>query len=274
MTISVFKMPKFSIALTFLSVLILSACSVPKDITYFQDLKPGSEIVPSMVNDIKVRPLDKLSIVVSTQDPELSKLFNLFSQSGVGGVSSSGGSAGGAMYTVTPDGFINFPVLGEINVVGMRRWEVAKYIEKLLTERELVKTPIVIVEYGNAVFYTLGEIGGGSVEIDRDRLSVVEAIALAGGISANGRKDNVMLLRETKDGKRETYYLNFLDMASLEKSPVYYIQQNDIIYVEPTDFSKRSTTPLGNSVMTPGFWYSMVTMAISMGTLLLTLVKK
>lgn len=267
------KMSKISVILTILSVLILSACSAPKDMVYFQDLKPGSEIVPSMVNDIKVRPLDKLSILVSTQDPELSQLFNLNSQGGGGGSVSSGGSAGGAMYSVTPDGKINFPVLGEINVVGKRRWEVARYIEKLLIEKELVKDPIVTVEYGNAVIYTLGEIGGGKVEIDRDRLTVVEAIALAGGIGSNGRKDNVMLLRETEDGKRITYYLNFLDMASLEKSPVYYVQQNDIIYVEPTDFTKRGTTPLGNSVMTPQFWASMVSMAFSMGTLIFSLVK-
>lgn len=270
----VFKKHSFRLALLLISVFALSACSVPKDVALFQDLKPGSEIIPSMVNDIKVRPLDKLMIIVSTQDEELSKLFNLMSQGGSSMMMMSGGTGGGGMmYTVKPDGNINFPVLGEIHVEGKRRWEVSKLIEKLLSEKELVKTPIVTVEYGNAVFYTLGEIGGKSIRIERDRVSIVEAIAQAGGIPVSGRKDNVMLLRESKDGHRETYFLNMQDMASLEKSPVYYIQQNDIIYVEPTDFAKRNATPLGNSVMTPQFWASMVSMAFSMGTLLFSIVK-
>lgn len=246
-----------------------SSCAVPKDRSYFQDLTSNSKVVPAEVLDIKVRTEDKLRIVVSTQDKELSELFNLNTQA----ANSMGGKQTGMMYTVDPNGCINFPVLGEVKVLGLRRYEVASHIENLLKQKALVKDPIVTVEFGNTYFTTLGEIGGKVIEFNYDRLNIVDAIAMAGGIPATGRMDNVMVLRETEGGRRDVYFVNFTDMNTLEKSPVYYVQQRDIIYVEPTNYAKRNTTPLGNSVLTPGFWFSMVSMVFGLGTMIVTLAK-
>ncbi len=259
----------------FLMALIATSCSAPKNITYFQDLKADQQFTPTQIAEIKVRPEDKLQIYVSTQDPDLTQLFNLMGQGGSSSMMMMGSNGrGGMMYTVTPHGTIDFPVLGEIKVAGMRRWEIANYIEQLLTEKALVKQPIVTVEYGNTGFTAVGEIGSpGRIEFNRDRLSIVDAVAMAGDIRSTGLKENVTLIRENADGTSTVYKLNFTDMASLSNSPAYWVQQNDVIYVEPSDMAKRNTTPNGNTMLTPSFWMSMVTFAISMGTLFASLAK-
>lgn len=257
----------------FAMALLATSCSVPKNITYFQDLKENQQFAPIQTAEIKVRPEDKLQIYVSTQDPSLTQLFNLMGSGTQGGMM-MGSNGQGMMYTVTPEGTITFPVLGDVKVAGLRRWEVADRIENLLTEKALVKQPIVTVEYGNTAFTAVGEIGSpGRIEFNRDRLSIVDAVAMAGDIRPTGLKENVTLIRENPDGTSKVYKLNFNDMASLSSSPAYWVQQNDVIYVEPSDMAKRNTTPNGNSMMTPAFWMSMVTFAISIGTLVASLAR-
>ncbi|MDE6121161.1 MAG: polysaccharide biosynthesis/export family protein, partial [Muribaculaceae bacterium] len=119
--------------------LLLGSCTTPRNITYFQDVTQGAVINPAEQLEIRVKPEDKLSIIVTTQDPALSNLFNLVQvQSKLGsGESSIAGGAGTSdgrisYYTVNRSGNINFPVLGELHIVGLSRYEVAEYIEKRL----------------------------------------------------------------------------------------------------------------------------------------------
>lgn len=267
------------------SALLLAAasCSTPKDIAYFQDVTHGEMIQPLERNDIKVRPEDKLSIVVSTQDPALSSMFNLVTtqnrigSSGSGGTlggSSSGGSGQTSLYTVDPDGDINFPVLGRLHVAGMNRSQLAKYIETEIKSRELVKDPIVTVDYANTGISVLGEVKSpGRVEFNKDHLTIVEAIAMAGDIAPDGMRQNVTVMREGENGRQTVYKVDLTDMKQLAQSPVYYMQQNDVIYVEPNDKAKRNTTPNGNSAFTPSFWISIASFAMTIGTLVISLTK-
>lgn len=265
-------------------MLAVSSCTTPRNIAYFQDVTPGEVITPAERLNIKVRPDDKLSIVVSTPDPALTSLFNLVtstnsigSGSGSGstiGSSATGGGGQTSLYTVDPKGFINFPVLGRLHVAGMSSFQLANFIESELKNRELVKDPIVTVDYANAGISVLGEVGSpGRIEFNRDYVTIIEAIAAAGDLRPDGQRENVMVLRAGPDGKQKVYRVNLTDMKELAASPVYYIQQNDVIYVEPNDKAKRNTTPNGNSAYTPSFWISIASFAITIGTLIISLTR-
>lgn len=266
------------------SVLLLAAssCTTPKDIAYFQDVTHGEMIQPLERNDIKVRPEDKLSIVVSTQDPALSSMFNLVTTQNRIGSGSSGGTLGGSssgsgqtsLYTVDAEGDINFPVLGRLHVAGMNRSQLSKYIETEIKSRELVKDPIVTVDFANTGISVLGEVKSpGRVEFNKDHVTIIEAIAMAGDIAPDGMRQNVTVMREGPNGQQTVYKVDLTDMRLLAQSPVYYMQQNDVIYVEPNDKAKRNTTPNGNSPFTPAFWFSIASFAMTIGTLVISLTK-
>lgn len=262
------------------AILFFGSCSTPKNINYFQDVYTGDVISPAKQLDIKVKPEDKLSIIVTTQDPALSQLFNLVttnnrlgsSISSVNTESSSNGQT--SYYTVNRKGNINFPVLGEIHIAGMNRYEVAEYIEKKLRDKNLVKDPIVVVEFANTGISIIGEVASpGRYEFNKDQLTIIDAIAMAGDLKINAERNNILVLRKNVDGKQEGYRIDLTDMHNLAQSPVYYLQQDDVIYVEPNDKLKRETTPNGNTPYTPSFWVSMGSFAVTIATLIITLSK-
>lgn len=266
----------------FLAAALFTSCSTPQDITYFQDVNTGTVIDPAKQLSIRVRPEDKLSIMVSAQDPALSSLFNLVSSqtqlnrsvANAGSISTdaSAGSSQTSYYTVSESGDISFPVLGKLHIEGMKRSEVAEYIEKRLRESDLIKDPIVTVEFLNTAVSVLGEVASpGRYSFNKDRLTLVDALAMAGDLSVNGRRDNVIVFREGDGGTQQTYRVDLTDMRSLAASPVYYLQQNDVIYVEPNDKKKRETTPNGNTPYTPAFWVSMGSFAVTIATMIITL---
>lgn len=260
----------------------LVSCSTPKNITYFPELHNGSIVQAEKIIDIRVKPEDKLSIVVSTQDPALSSLFNLVTtqnqlgqtMSSVTTVGNSGNSGQVTYYTVDSFGDINFPVLGKINIAGLTREQVAEKIHADLVKADLVKDPIVTVEYANTGISIIGEVKSpGRYEFNKDRLTIIDAIAMAGDLTMNGIRDNILVMRNLGDGKQEAYRVNLLNAQELASSPVFYLQQDDVIYVEPNDKAKRETTPNGNTPYTPSFWVSMGSFAVTIATLIITLTK-
>lgn len=261
------------------ATLLLGSCSTPKNITYFQDVAQGTVIDPAKQLDIKVKPEDKLSIIVTTQDPALSNLFNLVQvQTRLGNTTTSTVGASNtndgrtSFYTVNKFGDINFPVLGELHIGGMTRYEVAEYVEKKLKEDNLVKDPIVTVEFVNTGLSIIGEVAKpGRYEFNKDRLNIIDALAMAGDLTANGQRENVIVMRENEDGKQQAYRIDLTDMKSVAESPVYYLQQNDVIYVEPNDKKKRDTTASGNSAFNPSFWVSIGSLGVTIATLIVTL---
>ena len=261
---------------------LLCSCSTPKNIAYFQDVSNGQQLQPQSVYDIRVKPDDKISILVNAPDPALTSLFNLVQTQNrltsfgkVGDTNTSGYSeARTAYYTVDSDGDIKFPVLGTLHVAGMKRSELAKYIERRLINDDLIKEPIVTVEFINTGFSVLGEVARpGRYEFNKDRMTIMEAIALAGDLKNTGLRENVVVVRE-EEGKQKTYKVDLTDTDKLVSSPVYYMQQNDVIYVEPNDKSKRETTSAGNTLFNPSFWVSIGSIGISVATLIVTITNK
>ena len=266
------------------AMLLMSACSTPKNITYFQDVTDGMEIVPQKQLDIRVQPGDKLQIIVSTQDPTLSTLFNLVQlQNRLGNTTSSAtlspsaansGNGQTAYYTVDKKGDINFPVVGKIHIGGMTRSEVAECIENRLSKEDLVKDPVVSVEFMNTGISIIGDVNNpGRYEFNQDRLNILDAIAMAGDLTNTGLRENVIVMRQNENGTQTAYRIDLTDMANLTHSPVYFLQQNDVIYVDQNDKKKRVTTSSGNTTFSPSFWVSIGSVGITLATLITTLSK-
>lgn len=259
-------------------MIAVTSCSTPRDITYFQELNNGSVVNAEKVLDVKVKPEDKLSIVVSTQDPALSQLFNLVTtQNRLDNTSSSGSSSSNGQvsyYTVDSSGDINFPVVGKIHIAGLSREDVADKIVRELTSRNLVIDPIVTVEFANTHIAVIGEVASpGRYNFNEDHITIIDAIAMAGDLTINGMRDNILVMRQTGEGRQEAHRVDLTDASSLASSPVFYLQQDDVIYVEPNDKRKRETTPNGNTPYTPSFWVSMGSFAVTIATLIITLAK-
>ena len=265
-------------ALSLICLFVSTSCSTPKNIAYFQDLSQGQTLQPQSVYDIRVRPEDKLAILVSTQDAGLSALFNLVqAQNRLTGNSATSNSyssdSRGAYYTVNSSGDINFPILGTLHIAGMKRDELAQYIERRLMEKNLVKEPVVTVEFINTGVAVLGEVARpGRYEFNKDRITIMEALSMAGDLKNTGLRENVMVIRDV-DGTKNTYIVDLTDAKSLAASPAYYLQQEDIIYVEPNERAKRETTSAGNTPFTPSFWLSVGSIGISLATLIVTLTR-
>ena len=260
------------IPLLILMVLAAVSCSTPKEISYFQDLQPGvTELTITDPVEIKVRPKDKLSILINAQDQKLTNMFNLpivSQQIGQESTGSSGTSRGVSGYTVDTDGYINFPVLGKIKVEGMTREQIAEYLTGQLKEQELIKDPVVTVEFMNLGVSVLGEVNRpGRISINRDNLTILDALSEAGDLTIFGKREKVLVLRQ-ENGKQRVYGINLCSADQLYTSPVYYLQQNDVVYVEPNDTKSRQSTVNGNTVRSTSFWISLASLITSIAVLI------
>lgn len=253
----------------------LVACSTPARITYFQDLRPGeSEQQVVAATEIKVRPGDKLSIIVNSRDPQLTQLFNLpyvTQQIGRGSTSTSSSSnatsQGVSGYTVDEQGMIDFPVLGKIEIAGKNREEIAAFIKEELLAKNLVKDPVVTVEYMNLCISVLGEVASpGRYSIDRDKVTLLDAISMAGDLTIYGKREKVLVLRE-ENGVQRVYGVNLCSAEHLYTSPVYYLRQNDVVYVEPNNVRARQATVNGNNVRSTSFWISLASLLTTIAVL-------
>jgi polysaccharide export outer membrane protein len=252
------------------SIILLGACSTSKNITYFQDLRPGeSELTLAAPVEIKIQPKDKLSILVNSQDPRLTNLFNLpiFTQQ-IGQEGNTGSSCGVSGYTVDTDGNIDFPVLGQLHIAGMTREEVAAYIKKELQSHDLIKDPVIIVEYMNLSISVMGEVNRpGRYNIEKDELTILDALSQAGDLTIFGKREKVLVLRK-ENGKQRVYGINLCSGEHLYTSPVYYLQQNDVVYVEPNETKSRQSTVNGNNVRSTSFWISLASLLTSIAVLI------
>ena len=252
------------------SIILLGACSTSKNITYFQDLRPGeSELTLAAPVEIKIQPKDKLSILVNSQDPRLTNLFNLpiFTQQ-IGQEGNTGSSRGVSGYTVDTDGNIDFPVLGQLHIAGMTREEEAAYIKKELQSHDLIKDPVVIVEYMNLSISVMGEVNRpGRYNIEKDELTILDALSQAGDLTIFGKREKVLVLRK-ENGKQRVYGINLCSGEHLYTSPVYYLQQNDVVYVEPNETKSRQSTVNGNNVRSTSFWISLASLLTSIAVLI------
>lgn len=248
---------------------LLGSCAAPKTISYFQDLNPGeSELTITDPVEIKIQPKDKLSILVNSQDPRLTNLFNLpILSSQIGTDNNYNQNRGLSGYTVNKNGSIDFPVLGEIKVQGMTREDVAAYIKKELISQDLIKDPVVTVEFMNLCISVMGEVNHpGRYNIDRDHLTVLDALSMAGDLTIFGNREKVLILRQ-ESGKQRVYGVDLNSAQHIYSSPAYYLQQGDVVYVEPNDTRKRQSTVNGNNIRSTSFWISIASLLTSIAIL-------
>lgn len=260
------------------ALFIAASCSAPKNIAYFQSPQDETilEIAAAANKEIKVEPHDKLSIIVSCKDPVLAQMFNLhvFTNTQVERTSTNGtgveyrnydvGHSDGINgFTVSPDGTIEYPVLGKIKVEGMTRNEVAAFIKGEIMGRGLIKDPVVTVEFLNVGVSVLGEVKNpGRYDLNADVLTLMEAITLAGDLTIQGQRERVKVIRKQGD-KVQTYMIDLTDAKNIVNSPAYYLKQGDIVYVEPNDMRKRQSTTNGNNVTNVSFWLSVASLLTS-----------
>ena len=214
-------------------VVLLAACSAPKEVLYLQDISLIKEEAIDKSYEVIIHKDDLLAIIVNSKDPELALPFNMPLVSyQIGGQNVSQQRLVG--YLVNQDGNIDFPILGEIHVEGLTRMQATELIKKRLIEEELIKDPIVTVQFLNFKVSVIGEVGRpGTFDISGDRITLLEALSMAGDLTIYGRRDRVAVIRE-KDGKRSILYHD-LRSSDIFQSPCYYLQQNDIVYVEPNN---------------------------------------
>lgn len=264
------KNVKFFLSL-FLLVVLMSSCTHWKDIAYFQNSDYVDLSQSTGLFDARIMPKDQITITVNTTTPEVSNSFNLLLRpSYTQGQNISGGYGSIMPYLVDNDGYINFPVLGRLKVAGLTKSEcedlIVKRIRPYMAETE---SPVVIVRMASFTVTVLGEVSRpGVISVSREKISILEALAQAGDATIYGIRNPVKLIREDATGKREFHYLNLND-ADILNSPYYYLQQNDIVYVEP-----RKQKVTYTNIDRTRTWISFATLLLTTGTLIYTISKK
>ncbi len=243
---------------------LLAFCSCSKrNLVYLSDMSPSDANTP-IKNYIspKIQPDDILSIAVSSLSAESNVLFNNVLLPASGGASMLANKLNDG-YLVDKDGFINFPVIGKISLAGLSKEEAAEKMTEQIKAH--VKNPIVNVRFLNFKITVIGEVNKpATFNTSTDKINVLEALGLAGDMTSFGRRENVLIIRE-KDGVRSTSRLN-LNNKEVLSSPYYYLQQNDIVYVEPDNRVKVAATAPGNRFI--GVWGVLISTA---GFVLITL---
>lgn len=268
------------------SLVLLFGCGTPKELVYMQDVADGTTIPTIAASPIRLKPMDQISVVVTGLDAQVSAMFNLpyYSRQLMSVESISGASGNMANinsnnsisgYTVDSKGEIDFPVLGKIQVLGKTREETSALIKQLLIDSRQIKDPIVTVEFMNLGFSVLGEVSSpGRYHIDRDEFTLFDALSLAGDLTIDGKRENVMVVRGSGTNQERVYTIDLTNSASVYSSPAYYIQQGDLVYVTPNKKRLRDSTVMGNTALTPSFWVSMVSSLTSIATSVMILLAK
>lgn len=263
---------KFLAVLALISMAI--SCAPVKNIAYFQDKAVNSPEKIDMHGGIVIQPKDMISIVVSCRNPELATMFNLpvISYQAGSEIVSAGGQQRLMGYVVDNDGFIDFPILGKLSVMGMTRWQLSETIKDMLSDKGYVNDAVVTVEFMNFKVSVIGEVARpGTYTVEGDKVNVLQALSLAGDLTIFGKRENVTVIRE-QDGKRIFYNVD-LCSAEMFKSPGYNLQQNDIIYVEPSEVRARQSTVDDKGMRMTSILISSGSLLVSVATLLATLIK-
>ncbi|MBO8478438.1 MAG: polysaccharide biosynthesis/export family protein [Bacteroidetes bacterium] len=254
---------------------LFSSCASVKNIAYFQDKVIDHPEKIDMHAGIVIQPKDMISIVVSTRNPELAPMFNLpvISYQAGSEVVTSSYQQRLLGYVVDNDGYIDFPVLGKLQVGGMTRWQLSELIKDRLLKEGLLNDAVVTVEFMNFKISVMGEVNApGTYTVEGDKITVLEALSLAKDLTIFGKRENVSVIREL-NGKRTIYTVN-LCSVDMFKSPAYYLQQNDIVYVEPSEIRARQSTVDDKGLRTTSILVSSGSLLVSIATLIVSIVAR
>lgn len=254
----IFYIKRINLTLFVLGLLVVFSSCTKRNLVYFSDLPQSTDFSVPVKNYAppKIQPSDILSITVSSLNPESNVLFNnvlLPTASGNTNVIASKIDEG---YLVDKNGFINYPVIGKINLGGLTKEEAVEKMTGLIKEH--VKNPIVNIRYLNFKVTVIGEVAKpSSFTVPTEKINVLEALGLAGDMTSFGHRENVLIIRE-KDGVRSAARIN-LNNKDILSSPYFYLQQNDIVYVEPDNKEKMAANAPGNRFL--GLWAALISVA-------------
>ena len=266
------KITKLKIVPFIAVVMFFGACRTPKDMTYFKDVERGAMPVAEQTFELKIHNNDILMILVESETPEAAIVFNKQTNKQVNTMT-GGGYNNFQRVDPVMDGYlvkndeIIFPVLGKIKVGGLTPLQVSKIIEEKLISGGYISDPMVTVKILNYKVYVMGEVARpGAVTVDNEKMTILEALSVVGDLTIYGLRTNVTVIRE-KDGKRE---IGNVDLTSKDifTSPYYYLQQNDVVYVEPNNRRKRQgvqdLTMISAATSLASFFASMVSIIINL----------
>ena len=266
-------MKKIFVRLSILLVLLVvsaASCSTYKKINYIQDAQLDTALTMIANQGILIQPMDMISIVVSSRDPELARIYNLPVVTYQAGSESSVSNFNQRLigYSVDNDGNIQFPELGTIHVAGLNRWQLAELIREKLSS--LVKDAVVTVQFMNFKISVTGEVTSpGVFDISGDKITIFETISLARNLTIYGRRDGVYVIRE-QNGSRTIYQVD-LRTVDMFNSPAYYLQQNDVVYVEPNKVRAGQSTINENNLKSVSLWVSIGSFLSTLATLFISL---
>ena len=250
---------------------MLGSCSSTKNVAYFQNSDTVNLKASQGLYDAHIMPKDILTITVSTTDPDAAVPFNMtvptpYTQS----QRTSYSQAMLQSYLVDNEGNVEFPKVGTLHLGGLTKSEAEKMIqEKIKPYMNANENPIVTVRMSNFKISVLGEVNhSGMYTVTNEKISILEALAQAGDLTIYGMRNNVKLIREDATGQKSIHVLNLND-AGLINSPYYYLQQNDIVYVEPNKV-KAQNSSVGSMTT---LWFSATSILISLTSLLYNILK-
>ena len=254
-------------------LLLLSSCGSVKNVAYLQNIDSINFARSEYLYDARIMPKDILTITVNTVNPEASAPYNLVVSTALNtgnGSQSVGSQRALQTYLVDNSGNIDFPVLGTLTVGGLTKSECEKMIhDKLLPYLNAAENPVVTVRMSNYKISVLGEVNKpGMFTVGNEKINILEALAQAGDLTIYGVRDKVKLIREDAKGRKDVITLNLND-ANIINSPYYYLQQNDIVYVEPNKVKARNST-IGQSTT---IWLSATSILVSLTSLLYNVLK-
>lgn len=252
-------------------ILLMGSCTGSKQVAYFQNIDSISLAASRGLYDAKIMPKDMLTITVSASDPKAVTPFNLSvsnTLSATGQLSYAGGTLIG--YLVDNDGNINYPQIGKVHVAGLTKDECQDLIsEKIRPFLSATENPVVTVRMSSYRVTVIGEVNRpGVIPVATEKMSIIEALAQAGDLTIYGKRENIILIREDAQGEKHSYRINLND-ANLIASPFYYLQQNDVLYVEPNKVRAKNSG-IGQSTT---IWFSFVGIVTSVASLLVNILR-
>lgn len=252
---------------------LLSSCRMREKFVYLNDMSPEVEYIVNNKPEALIQRDDRISIVVNSKTPELAVPFNLqASNVGTINVDNKGAVTSNNTtvqreqgYLVNSDGNIDFPVLGILHVEGMTIKQLTDMVKERIMQGGYIKDPIVQADFANFKYYTLGAISSGVHRVEGGRINLIEAIASAGDLPSNAMLDRITVIRD--NGETRKVYVTDIRSKDIYESPAFYLQQNDIVYVEPR-FRKREAE---QSVL---YYMTLITAPITSAFALFALLKK
>lgn len=263
----------------FLALIFLVGCKSHQEVLYLQEAGEQVTLTEGEVAKLPeavIREGDLLVITVNTNTPEMAMPFNLplipgttssnYTVKGTINTVSSGGSL--QNYLVDTEGKLIFPVIGELQVAGLTKSQLVQLLKEKIYPQYLNEEPIILVRFGNFRVSVMGEVARpGTFNIENERVTVLEALSMAGDMTIYGNRAGILLVRET-NGLREAVRLNIRD-KNLIHSPYFYLQQNDVLYVEPNAPRQRASNISAAETLS----ISIVGTLISLTTLLINILK-